>query len=193
MPREHSFGVRERAETLYLKGYTQAQVADLTGVSLPTIARWSSEAGWRDKRLDRRKKMTEINEEILNLRLSLVREAAESLNPMLAFAVGKMEALALKQGALNDTPLPDDIDDIKTAADAASALEQALRLKAGQIISQPETIDLAAINDLFKVWELLESMQKEAAPDDKADSTAVKKSLDPETLKKIREEVYGLV
>ncbi len=194
MPREHSFGVRERAESLYLKGYTQVQAAELTGVSLPTIQRWSAEAGWRDKRLARRKKMTEIDEQTLELRLGLLKEASKTLDPMLSFAVGKMEALALKMGALNETPLPDDIDDIKTAGDAAAALEEALRLKVGQMISQPEIIDLGAINDLLKTWALLDSMKKESEPGVIEGSTAAKKkSLDPETLKKIREEVYGLV
>ncbi len=194
MPREHSFGVRERAESLYLKGYTYAQVAELTGVSQPTIQRWSKEAGWRDKRLARRKKMTEIDEQTLELRLGLLKEASKTLDPMLSFAVGKMEALAARQGALNEIPLPDDIDDIKTAGDAAAALEEALRLKVGQMISQPEIIDLGAINDLLKTWALLDSMKKESEPSVIKDGTAAKKkSLDPETLKKIREEVYGLV
>ena len=50
---------RNLAYTLIMKGHTLKEAADVVGVSLSTVERWSSEAGWQYQKRKRMNSMIE--------------------------------------------------------------------------------------------------------------------------------------
>jgi len=60
------------------------------------------------------------------------------------------------------------------------------------VCAQPERISLLVVKDIKKALDLIEEMKTMHGVSESPDAKT-KKQLDPETLKKIREEIYGLV
>ena len=81
---------RNQAYTLIMKGHTLKEAAEAVGVSLSTVERWSSEAGWQYLK---RKRMNSMIEECsykmsqtLNVRTNL---ALDEFNQMFVEAVAE--------------------------------------------------------------------------------------------------------
>ena len=185
------FELRERAEELFvIDGLSLEQVSKATGVIERTLSNWSTEGGWKDLRAEYREAIRGIRRYTVLTKLKLIKDAMTTLDPQKIYAFAALERAV--KGDTEDESIPAASDaetrEIRTAEDAVEALQEAVQQKLNMMLSRPNVISLAGIRDMKKALELLEQMR----PVSKKEETA-KKQLDPETLKIIREEVYGLV
>ena len=183
------FELRERAEELYvIDGLSLEQVSKATGVIERTLSNWSTEGGWKDLRAEYREAIRGIRRYTVLIKLKLIKDAMTTLDPQKIYAFAALER-AVKGGSDEESIPASDAETrkIRTAEDAVEALQEAVQQKLNMMLSRPNVISLAGIRDMKKALELLEQMR----PATKKQETA-KKQLDPETLRIIREEVYGL-
>lgn len=184
------FELRERAEELFvIDGLTLEQVSKATGVIERTLSNWSTEGGWKDLRTEYRQAIRGIRRYTVLTKLKLIKDAMTTLDPQKIYAFAALERAVKDNNEDESIPVPDaETREIRTAEDAVEALQEAVQGKLNMMLSRPNVISLAGIRDMKKALELLEQMR----PATKKEETA-KKNLDPETIKIIREEVYGLV
>ena len=182
--------VRMRAEELYIiDGMTINQVAGAVNVSERTLENWSIEGNWKALQQEYQGALKGIKRYTVLTKLKLIKDAMTSLDPQKIYAFAALERAAKGNTAEEAAPFSDaEAREIRTAEDAVSALQEAVERKLNIMLSQPKNISLAGVRDMKKALELLEQMR----PATKKEGTA-KKQLDPETLRIIREEVYGLV
>ncbi|MBW2093011.1 MAG: hypothetical protein JRI34_12925 [Deltaproteobacteria bacterium] len=192
MPQEYSWEIRERAEELYVvDGLTYEQVAKTTGVAASTLKRWADEGQWGARKKEYRQALTSIERNAVLLRKGLIEKALSSLDPQDVYAVARLEAVMNRRKTGEPAALPaPETRDIKTPQDAVETLQEAIELKINRMLSQPEALDLSAVKDIKKALELIEDFKNRYEPEKPEGKN---KSIDPETLKKIREEVYGFV
>ena len=192
MPQEYSREIRERAEELYVvDGLTYEQVAKTTGVAASTLKRWADEGQWGARKKEYRQALTSIERNAVLLRKGLIEKALSSLDPQDVYAVARLEAVMNRRKTGEPAALTaPETRDIKTPQDAVETLQEAIELKINRMLSQPEALDLSAVKDIKKALELIEDFKTRYEPEK---PEGKKKSIDPETLKKIREEVYGFV
>ena len=181
--------IRTRAEELYIvDGMTLEQVSKATGVIERTIENWSTAGDWKALQQEYQGAIRGIKRYTVLTKLKLIKDAMTSLDPQKIYAFAALERAA--KGNINEdmVALSDgEAREIRTAEDAVAALQEAVERKLNIMLSQPKNISLAGVRDMKKALELLEQMR----PATKKEETA-KKQLDPETLRIIREEVYGL-
>lgn len=193
MGQEYDFETRECAEELYVvDGLTFEQVAQRTGVSVTQLKTWSAAEKWREKRQEYRVSLKDIKSKTIKLKRALIDKALEKLDPQTVYAFASIEAITRQKK--NDAPaveIPAPITRrIETPEDAVTAIRDAVQQKLNTMLSTGNfsSRDIADLEKSMKLVEALETKYlKGAAPEEKK-----KKSLDPETLKTIREEIYGL-
>ena len=181
--------VRKRAEELYVvEGMTIEQVAQDTGVTERTLVNWSTEGGWKELQREYQEAARSIKRYTVLTKLKLIKDAMTSLDPQKIYAFAALDRAAKDCMDGDIVPLPEaEAREIRTAEDAVAALQEAVEQKLNMMLSRPKNISLSGVRDMKKALELLEEMR----PATKEKTTA-KKQLDPETLKIIREEIYGL-
>lgn len=82
-----SFEHRERAEKLYIHSdLTLDEVAAETGISVQSLKRWSSTEDWFARRKDYQRKLAEIEEKTIDLKLTMIREGISSKDPQVVHA-----------------------------------------------------------------------------------------------------------
>lgn len=90
---------KNEAFALFLKGYSQRQVAEMVGVSRSAIERWSLSGGWVEKRIAAQREAEEqsrtqfANEKLVALRLRserLLQVFDEEIGKWLAYRKGKI-------------------------------------------------------------------------------------------------------
>ena len=87
-----------QAQELYcVARLTYAQVADELGVAGSTLKRWGQQYGWAAKRQELAQAQAEMRADIVLARAAMIKELLEERNPIVGFAVAKLEELALKQ------------------------------------------------------------------------------------------------
>ncbi len=195
MGKSISFETREYAEDLYIvRGRTLEQTAKETGVSLSQVKAWSVTDGWKARREEHRRQLKDIRSDTLKLRKELISQALSSKDPQDVYAAAAFERMAhmveKKNAAGEDVPPGEILREIATPADAIAALQEAVQGKINIMLSRPGEISLGAIKDMKQALGLLKDMQKEYFPEEAG--RPAKKQLTPDTLKRIREEVYGL-
>jgi hypothetical protein len=169
--KEYSMEVVERAEDAYcVEGLTFDQVATLTGVSASTLKRWSDRYAWQEKRENIRTARSAIRTNRVMLHAKLIEKCLGTLSPMDAFAVSSIEGVVqraaqttLRQSAAAgsahvvgaDTPLRE----IKTEADAISALEEAVEIKVNRMLANPEALSYGGMKEIGQVMDLIKSMK----------------------------------
>ena len=79
---------------------------------------------------------------------------------------------------------------IGTPQDAVCALEDAVERRLNIMLSQPDSVTMKAVQEMEKALALIGKLKLQYKA---ADDVSQKKNVDPETLKKIREEVYGII
>lgn len=90
--------LRERAEELYIvDGYTLAQVATETGISVQALEKWSVVDGWVEKKKEYRQTLGEIKRNTVLLRKSLIQKALGSLDPQDIYAAVRLESVAMRE------------------------------------------------------------------------------------------------
>ena len=196
---EHSFEIKDRARELYVDlGLTYAQVAAQINASERTVKRWAGKYGWAAEKKQLMADRLAFDRTQRDLRLAMMKVALETKDPKDVAAAIKLENMALaweKARQYSEQVRPAfETREIRTPQDAINALRDAAELKLNRLLSQPETLDPAALKDVKKVFEMIEEFKSRYEPEDETETAAGKKKLlDPETLKKIREEVYGIV
>jgi len=206
MGKEIPWEIREEAEQLYIiEGKTFNEVSELTGVSVAQLQRWGAGseseeeeikiASWAERKREYRTAFSNIKRDTLLLRKRMIGKALNSLNPQDVFAISSLESVAARmEKSIQDK---DDFIPaagkekiiIKTPGDAINALTEVVELKINNLLSRPGAINLNAIKEMKQSLELIEKMREKYG---KKDDSGKRKQLDPKTLKKIREEVYGL-
>lgn len=167
MGREHPMETVERAEEAYcLDGLTFDAAADRVGVAVSTVKRWSERYGWQAKRDEVRRAMQSIRLDTIRLRAKLITNCLISLNAMDAFAVAKMEEMAIKASevAAQRQPAspPPARREIRTDADAIAALDEAVSLRLSAMLADPGQVSLSAIKEVKAVLDLLRDMRAAA-------------------------------
>lgn len=197
MPKAINFEIRDRAKDLsVIQGLTLEQVSAETGVSLSQLKTWSSTEGWTDLRDEYRQSLEEIKLNTVRLRRKLVAKALESLDPQAVYAAAALEKVAQSveknvRGNHEELAAPAEITrEIRTPEQAIAALQEATEIKLNMLLSRPGEINLSIVRDLERVFALITDMKGKYLPAEQAKEE--KRQLDAETLRRIREEVYGL-
>lgn len=167
----------ERAEELWcVDGLTFDEVAARTRVAASTLKRWAEKYGWRTKRDEIRQALASIRADTIRLRAKLIKNCLTSMQAMDAFAVAKMEEMALKASELADkraeaAPAGLPMREIATEADAVAALEDAVGLRLNAMLASPDRVSLTALREVKQVLDLLKDMRAAAgaAKDGKPD------------------------
>jgi len=187
--KEYSFEVIEKAEELYcVDGLTYEQVASEMGIAQSTLKRWGKKYNWAAKREEIRQALSSIRVNTIRLRAELIKNCLETLAPMDAFAVAKIEDIAIKAQGLKQEKTPKEVKirEIKTREDAVAALSEAIEIRLNQLLSLPEQLDFKALKDLRQAIELVEEMK----PD--KDGKIRKQGLTPEMADQFRKQILGI-
>lgn len=189
--REHPPEMVWQAQELYCIGrLSYRQVAEELGVHESTLKRWGKQWDWRDKREEYARAQAEMRGDLVLARAKLIKDLLVDGDPVVGFAVAKLEDLALKQAAaqrerrqLAQALAPR--REINTPADTADALKEAVEIKLGRLLSQPDDVDLKAVKNIKEALELIDIME---AKDDKPKSG---KGLTAEEAEEIRKNILG--
>ncbi|NDY56324.1 hypothetical protein G3N56_06150 [Desulfovibrio sulfodismutans] len=172
MGREHPMEVVGRAEELYcVDGLTFDDTAVRAGVAVSTVKRWAERYGWQAKREEIRQALSAIRTDTIRLRAKLINNCLGSLQAMDAFAVAKMEEVALKAMELADKraestpPASPPLREITSEADAVAALEEAVGIRLSALLASPDKVTLTALKEIKTVLDLLKDMRAQAVPE----------------------------
>jgi len=163
----HDFATQEKAEELYvLNGLTYDAIAEELEVSSRTIANWSAEGKWKQKRAEFRRASADIRRYATLTRLNLIKKAMRSTDPQTIYAFAALER-ATANGPLPDAPagesLPVEPREIRTPEDAVKALEDAVSAKLNAMLANPEALNLRGIQDIKKSMDLIRTLKEQAA------------------------------
>ena len=178
------------AQDLYcVDRLTYEAVSTRTGVSVATLKRWADKYEWRRKREELAKAESDIRADTFRARAKMLATVVDKADALAAFAVAKLETLALDQARFKaeqsreNSPAPVKIE---SPAHAAELLENALAMKMGSLLAAPGTIDLKTIKDLRECLNLVSEMRGHDAED--ADKQT---GLSQETESKIKKILAG--
>ena len=190
-PPEYPPGQVFEAQDLYcVDRLTFEAVADRTGVSVATLKRWSEKFGWRAKREELAQAESRIRTDTYTARLKMLEKVISGGGALEAFAVAKLETLALDQArfklevstSTSATAAP--AVKIESAGAAADLLEKALGAKLGALLAEPSRLDLKTIRDLRAALALVAEMRGKETEEAAAE---VATSLTPETEARIKQ------
>jgi transposase len=193
--KEYPMEVVERAEDAYcVEGLTFDQVATLTGVSASTLKRWSDRYVWQEKRENIRRARSAIRTNRVMLHAKLIENCLKTLKPMDAFAVSSIEGVvqrAAQSAARGQTREalamdPERMREIKTDADAISALEEAVEIKINRMLANPEGLSYGGMKEIGQALELLKEMKGRFAAEDKGEGP---KALSAVRIRELREKL----
>jgi len=196
--REHPMETVERAEELWcVDGLTLADVATRTGVATSTLKRWAEKYGWQAKRDEIRQSMAAIRVDTIKLRAKLIKNCLGSMQAMDAFAVAKMEEVAIKAAELADKraeaapPAIAPMREIATEADAVAALEEAVGMRLNAMLASPDKVTLTALREVKQVLDLLKDMRAAAGAAAKDGALAPERGISAATAERINELLGG--
>lgn len=191
--------IKQRAEELFIiDGLTLADVSAQTDVAERTLANWSKEGNWVERRREYQRASRDIKYYAKMTRLKLIKEAMNSLNPQQVYAFAALDrAASMEHGAKSEelTANPEIGDfEIKTPQDAINALQEAIELKLRVMLARPEALNLGAIKDLRQAMELIDEMKKKyrGSEDLEAALKGAKEPMTIERMKEIIRETYGV-
>lgn len=164
--------VWEAQELYCVARLTFEKVAEETGVALSTLKRWSAIHGWREKREKLAQAEADLQADTILARSVMLKELIEKKDAQTSFAVASLESLALKQAEaarahkLLTAAQAAELRPIRTQEDAMAALEEAVELKLNRLLQSPEDLDLKAVQEVQKAFELITALKAKANPDD---------------------------
>lgn len=178
---EHEAETVWKAQELYcVDRLSFERVADLVGVAASTLKRWSEKYDWRNKREEIAQAEAEIRMNTIRGRKAILEQLINAKDgkeaSQVAFAVSALESLALKQqelalsGKIPTTADPKKLPVIKTRADAVTALKQAVEVKLGFALANPEAVTSAAVDDVVKCLKLVDVLQSTMPRDEIGDA-----------------------
>lgn len=195
-----SYEIREQAEELYIvDGRTFDDIAGITGVSVSQLKRWGAAdaekevPSWTERRREYQQNQSTIRQNTVKLRAKLLKTALDSGDPQSVYAFAAIERIEASRKTASTTEksavpvmLPDKIRNIKSPADAVAALEEVIELKLNRLLSSPDVMKHADINDIEKSMKLISSMKQKYAP-----GTAAEQAETPDAarIKEIRDMI----
>ncbi len=196
--REHPLETVERAEELWcVDGLTLADVSARTGVATSTLKRWAEKYAWQAKREEIRQALASIRVNTIRLRAKLISNCLDSMQAMDAFAVAKMEEVAIKAAELADkraeaaptSAAP--LREIATEADAVAALEEAVALRLNAMLASPDKVTLTALREVKQVLDLLGDMRAAVGLAAKDGSPSQERGISAATAERIHKILGG--
>lgn len=188
------FEIRDQAEEMYIAdGLTLDQVAKALNVSIQALKQWSVKYEWKNKRAEYRDSIGQIKRGTALLRKRLIAKALQSLDPRDVYSFARIEGLAQSKGAPELPEMPGvevEARKITSPQEAVCALQEVIETKLNSMLSQPGAISLANVKDLKKALELIDEL-KERYQTDEPDTG--RKQLADETIRKIKEDIYGII
>jgi len=150
---------RDRAEELYvINGLTLDEVSEETGIPARTLQSWSAGEGWKVRQKEYRDAAAGIRHYTRLTKLKLIKDAMRTLDPQKVYAFAALERAT--QASSGDYAVAGQQErEIKTAEEAAEALQEAVERKLNIMLSRPEAISLNGIKDMKKALELIETMR----------------------------------
>lgn len=202
-PEAYSWEIREAAEELFIiDGLTFDQVADRTGVSSSQLKRWSLESTptWTERRREYRQAQTSVRRGVMMAKAKLIESVIETEDPMKAFAFGAIvksastiDKEARERGqsgkGQEQAPASENGPAIRTAAEAVTALQQAVQQKINTMLTSPGNLSFAAIKDTKAALEMIEQLQSKYVP---TQDTTIQGGLSDEAAAAIRRQILGL-
>lgn len=172
MAEPYGWDVIEACEELYiLDGLTFEQVAERSGVAVPTLKRWSadSQPSWSERRREYRHAQVSVRRGVMLAKAKLIGSVLESEDPQKAYAFaslvssGKAIEDEARERAAALQPLSVE-DAVSTAnysdpQEMAAALSQAVNSKISQMLGQPGALTIAGIKELQQALALLEKLR----------------------------------
>jgi len=181
--------LRFAAEDLYIvDGITLEQTARRTGIALPTLKRWSAEEGWKEKQAEYRKTLSDIRRKKIELRKGFLERALTSGDPQQAYVFARLEDIAARSERNETSPAMGVSREINTPADAVAALSDALEMRLNAMLTQPEGLNLKAVQEVEKTMALIEKM-KSKYTESGVEEEKTSRILDKETIRAIREQI----
>jgi transposase-like protein len=181
-----------QAQELYcIARLSYKQVSEELGIAGSTLKRWGKEYGWKEKRAELAQAMADMRGNIILARADMIKELLDSKDPMVGFAVAKLEELALKQaeaerqGKLAQAQAAPPRREIKTEADAYSALREIIETRLGNLLLEPEKADVKAIKEIKDALALLSDLEP------KGDKPKGTKGLSAEQVELFRKKILG--
>jgi len=188
----------ERAEELWcVDGLTFEVVAARVGVATSTLKRWADKYGWPAKRNEIRQALASIRVDTIKLRAKLIANCLDSMQAMDAFAVAKMEEVAIKAAELADKraetapPATAPMREITSEADAVAALEEAVGLRLNSMLASPDKVTLAALREVKQVLDLLSDMRAAAGTAAKDGALAPERGISAATAELLQDVLGG--
>jgi len=185
-PGEYPPGQVFIAQDLYcVDRLTFEGVSARTGVSVATLKRWSEKYNWRAKREELAQAESRIRSSTYLARLKMLEMVIQGGGAFDAFAVAKLESLALDQARFKREEAalgPPEAVKIESPIHAAALLEEALGAKLGGLLAEPSRLDLKTIRDLRAALALVAEMRGRADSDGEGAA-----GLTPETEAKIKQ------
>jgi hypothetical protein len=184
--------VRQRAEELFIiDGLTLQEVAGQMAISERTLANWSSEGEWVQRRREYQNAARDIKYYGKMTRLKLIKDAMTSLDPQKIYAFATLERTLAEPKAELGNPKSEAGDQkleniaISTPQEAITALQEAIDAKLRGMLARPEALNLSAIKELKQAMEMIDGMRiKYVGKEDKSD-----RLLSQDEIKAIREQV----
>lgn len=184
--------IRQRAEELFIiDGLTLQEVAGQLAISERTLANWSSDGEWVQRRREYQNAARDIKYYGKMTRLKLIKDAMTSLDPQKIYAFATLErTMADKEAqssglkAQGEEEIIGEIP-ISTPQEAVAALQQAVEKKLAVMLARPDALNLGSIKELKQVMGLVDEMKtKYVGVEDKSG-----RLLSQDEIKAIREQV----
>lgn len=168
-----------KAQELYCVDRLSYQaVAEATGVSATTLKAWGQKYDWARRREEIAQAESEIRVNIIKGRQKALEQLlgasdAKEAAPM-AFAVSSLESLALKRMELAASgKIPTNIAGprrkVESRADAISALREAVEMKLGAALADPDKITTATVQDIKRCLDLVGELEMSLPKEDAAE------------------------
>lgn len=186
----YSFEQKAEAQDYYVtEGLTYDEVSEETGISVSQLKEWGRELGWFDLRAEYQRNELRKKAAIKRAEANLAEKIEQDGNPQSIFALSHLLRVP-RQGAMSRGKIVQSV--------IAGLLDFALQKFPDRFDVVGDTVLLfleEADPELLQLkrWQLTQLREKVESALGSARSVGVKKNLDPDTLRKIREEVYGIV
>ena len=182
--------LKVQARTLYIEGgLTYDEVADETGVGLSQLKEWGKEGNWFTERTQHERDFLALHSNVMRAKVLLAEQAVRTQDPQKIYALSRLLEIGKGNAKEHSTIGRSILAELLnfTVTKHLDSFEQI----GGLLL---EFLDAANPDVLrLKNWQRKELREKIQSSVGKVGALVTKKSLDPETLKKIREEVYGIV
>jgi len=195
MPIRYPIEVRGRAQALYVRGITFEDVGAETGIAPSTLKKWAEEGDWTKARKEFVRRYEARQSNVMQLELDTIDIALNELGKTSQDVFARAKILEYVESALEKHERRIERQDASTTLhkllDFAQAEHPRMYPEVGAVVT--------AFAAKHKEWAQLKGQHLKALRDKVAQVNATigtpgkKQGLDTETLKQIREEIYGIV